>query len=201
MILMYWACSWALCDCKKLLVMHYSQQRISQLCRILPSVPWQMLWSKCWLRWHGGMEDNKDFSAWERQCLFPAAALMAPLCWEALKGRSTISRIPTAHVATGPCQAAAESHGATSTQGVAAWSDGRGSETVTQLWRTSSGEETKKTIMQIPIENKLTRWMCMQVVFVHQIVNKHPINVTEYSFPKLSERWTGVLTELYYCSS
>lgn len=94
-------------------------------------------------------------------------------------------------------------HGGVSTRGVAAWSDGHGSESVPQLLSTSSGKETKKHHCVGSQREQTHKVMCMQVVRVYQIINKHPINVTEYicSFSKLSECLTAVLTKLYYCSS
>lgn len=197
--MIYWACSWALVfDCKKLLVMHYrltENESAGSLHRLLgeycgPNAGWGE-WSVYWMITRIS------------QCLLAGGALMAPLCWEALQRRNTISRIPTTQVAAGLCQTAAERRAVISAQGVAAWSDGHGAEiAVTQLL-TSSGDETKTHNRVGPCRKQTHSVMCMQVVCVYQIINKHPINVTEYicRFSKLSECLTAVLTKLCYCSS
>ena len=102
------SCSRALvCDYKKLLVMHYRLTG-KEFAVIRTSVAWWILWSKCWLRQAiRGLDNNRDFSVWERHCLLPDAALTAPLQWEALRCRNRISSITTALMTTRLCQTAA----------------------------------------------------------------------------------------------
>lgn len=128
------------------------------------------------------------------------AALLAPLCWEALWCRKIISRIPTAHVGTGLCQTAA---GGTESSPLGEWLPalvGTDQKMSHSYW---GWVQEMKLKTQSCRSLQKTKVMCMQVVCVYQIINKHPINVTEYrcSFSRLSECLTAVLTKLYYCSS